>query len=369
MNSLYNFLDTPSLLIDLDQTKRNIKMMQKKTENLGISLTPHTKTHKMPYFAKMQIKEGARGIAVAKIGEAEVMAEHGIDNIFIANEIIGISKYKRIKKLNKKINISVGVDNRVQIDQIQKVFSNEKEALEVLIEYEVGENRTGVITDEQLIDLVNYIKEKKKVKLKGIFSHEGHTYKAKNRNLAKKLAEKSYRKSIEAANIIKNMGIDIDTISVGATPSVMNGAYVEGITDFRVGTYIFMDLGQAKAIGSFEKCAATILATVISKPTKNRVVLDAGAKALVPQNRDSGICSTNGYGYVKDSDNVYLTRLFDEHGIINDKNFQNEVSIGDKIEIIPAHICPTVNLYDEAQVVANGKLIKKVPILARGKTK
>ncbi len=367
MSSLYSFLDTPSLIIDLDQTKRNIKMMQKKADNYGMDLIPHTKTHKMPYFAKMQIKEGAKGIAVAKIGEAEVMAEHGIENIFIANEIVGISKYKRIKSLHKKIDISVGVDNRVQIDQIEKVFKNSNSPLEVLIEYEVGENRSGVITDEQLSELVNYIKEKKKVKLRGIFSHEGHTYKAKNRNIAKELAEKSYRKTIRAANIIREIGIDIDTISVGATPSVMNGAYVEGITDFRVGTYIFMDMGQAGAIDSFERCAATVLATVISKPTEDRVVLDAGAKALVPQNRDSGICATNGFGYVKNSDNVYVNRLFDEHGVINDKKFQNEVSIGEKVEIIPAHICPTVNLYDEAQIVSEGKLVKTVPILARGK--
>jgi len=207
------------------------------------------------------------------------------------------------------------------------------------------------------------------VVLKGIFSHEGHTYKAQDRLEAKRLAEISYQRTLRAADIIRSLGVEIDTVSIGATPSIVNGAYVEGITEFRIGTYIFMDLGQSGAIGSFDHCAATVLATVISKPTDERVVLDTGAKAIFPQNRDTGICSTNGFGYVKGSDNVRVTGLFDEHGLIYDKDFHEQIKIGDKIELIPSHICPTVNLYDEAYVVSKGKLVEVVPILCRGKSR
>lgn len=367
--SLYDQLDTPSLLINLDQACQNILEMQKRADELGVKLRPHTKTHKMPYFAKKQVEAGACGIAVAKIGEAEIMAENGINDILIANEIVGIQKYQRIFKLHEKITIRSGVDSIFQIDQIEEVFAQSKRPYEVLIELEVGENRSGVIKDEQLIELVEYIKKKKHVVLKGIFSHEGHSYKATSMEACKKIAEESYRHTLRAANLIRDCGVNIDIISIGATPSIMNQAFLEGITELRLGTYIFMDMGQSKAIGDYSKCAAAVLATVISKPTDTRVVLDTGAKALVPQNRSEGICATGGYGCVKGDESVVISNMFDEHGLIEHREFHERISLGDKLEIIPSHICPTVNLYDEAVLVSGTEVLGVVPILCRGKTK
>lgn len=369
MKEIYEQIDTPALLINKDRAIENIKMMQKRANELGVALRPHIKTHRMTYFAKLQMEQGATGIACAKIGEAEIMAQAGIKDIFIANEIVGEIKYQRLKKLHQQIKIRIGVDNKTQIDQIERVFEGEERPLEVLIEYEVGENRSGVITDEQLIELVDYIKTKKKVILKGIFSHEGHSYKATDQQDCIQKAETAYQRTLRAANIIRELGVEIDTVSVGATPSVMNGAFVEGITELRLGTYIFFDLGQACAIHDFSHCAATVLGTIISKPTKERVVLDTGAKALVSQNREGGICSTGGYGYVKDSDDVRIGNLFDEHGLIYNEEFSRQVQIGDKIEIIPSHICPTVNLYDEVYLVSEGKMIGKIPVDCRGKSR
>lgn len=368
MKQLYKQIDTPALLIDKDIAIQNIEMMQKRANDLGVALRPHIKTHRMSYFAKIQMEKGATGIACAKIGEAEVMAEAGIQDIFIANEIVGEMKYQRLKELHRKIKIRIGVDNSYQIDQIEKVFEGEEHPLEVLMEYEVGENRSGIITDEQLVDLVSYIKTKKNVVLKGIFSHEGHTYKADNQEDCLEKAEIAYRRTLRAADMIRDMGVDIDTVSVGATPSIMNGAFLEGITEFRLGTYIFFDLGQAKAIHDFSHCAASVLATVISKPTNQRVVLDAGAKALVSQNRQEGICATGGFGYVKDSDNVNLSNLFDEHGLINNESYSQQVQIGDKVEVIPSHICPTVNLYDSVYLISNDQILDRISVDCRGKS-
>lgn len=369
MKKFYDQIDTPSLLIDRDIAFKNIEMMQKKADELGVALRPHIKTHRMTYFAKKQVEQGATGIACAKIGEAEIMAAAGIKDILIANEIVGLKKYERLKKLHRQIKIRAGVDNKIQIDQIEKVFAGEERPFEVLVEYEVGENRSGVITDEQLIELVHYIKSKKHVVLKGIFSHEGHTYKATDQKDCIVKAETAYKRTLRAADIIRNMGVDIDTVSVGATPSVMNGAFVKGITELRLGTYIFFDLGQASAIHDFSHCAATVLGTVISKPTKERVVLDTGAKALVSQNRAGGICSTGGFGYVKDSDDIRIGNLFDEHGLIYDEKYSEQVQVGDKIEIIPSHICPTVNLYDEAYLISGDEILGIVPVDCRGKSK
>ena len=366
---MYEMIDTPSLLIDLDRAMENIQMMQRRADRLGVRLRPHIKTHRMTYFAQKQVEAGAAGIACAKIGEAEVMAGAGIRDIFIANEIVGEGKYERIRQLHKKIHIRIGVDNIFQVDQIEKVFAEEDNPLEVLIEYEVGENRSGVITERQLDDLVTYILSKRHLCLKGIFSHEGHTYKAADQEDCVRKAEEAYRRTLQAAERMRRLGAQIDTVSIGATPSVMNGAFLEGITELRLGTYVFFDLGQAGAIGDFSHCAATVLTTVISKPTPERIVLDAGAKALVSQNRDSGICATAGFGCVKGHEQVRIAGLFDEHGLIYDPEFSRKIQVGDKIEIIPSHICPTVNLYDEAVLVSNGSVVRTIPVDCRGKSK
>lgn len=361
-------LPTPCLLIDRERTLDNIRMMQEKADSLGLNLRPHIKTHRMPYFAKLQVEAGAAGIACAKIGEAEVMADAGIQDIFIANEVIGIDKYERLRDLHRRIHVRAGIDNTVQLAQMEEVFEGEDKPLEVLIEYEVGEVRSGIVEDEQLINLVNAIKACRNVVLKGIFSHEGHTYKADDIEDCCAKAKVAYEKTLRAADIIRSMGVEIDTVSIGATPSVMNGAYCEGITEFRIGTYIFFDVGQSNAIGDFSHCSATVLASVISKPQGERVVIDAGAKALVSQNRPTGICSTNGFGAIKGAEHITVSNLFDEHGVLNNAEFRDSVEVGDKVEVIPSHICPTVNLYDRAYLVSEGKVLCEIPVECRGKS-
>ncbi len=173
-------LDTPSLLIDREIMMDNIHHMQSFANKYNVHLRPHTKTHKMPALAKLQVEAGAKGIAVAKVGEAEVMAENGLNDIFIANQIVGEQKLNRIKKLAETIDISFGVDNIEQIEMIEKVFSDSNKPAQVLIEIEVGENRSGVIEEKDYIELVEYIKNCSHVYLKGIFSHDGNTYKAKD---------------------------------------------------------------------------------------------------------------------------------------------------------------------------------------------
>ena len=369
IQSPYSYLETPSLLINQDRAMENIRMMQDRANALGLKLRPHIKTHRMAYFAKLQVEQGACGIACAKIGEAEVMADNGIEDIFIANEVVGLDKYERLKNLHRRIHVRIGIDNEYQLAQMEQVFATEERPLEVLIEYEVGEVRTGVTCDEQLIALVNAIKAAKHVVLKGIFSHEGHTYKADNIEDCCRKARVAYEKTVRAANIIRSLGVDIDTVSIGATPSVMNGEYYEGITELRLGTYIFFDVGQSKAIGDYSRCAATVLASVISKPQGDRVVLDSGAKALVSQNRPTGICATAGFGSIKGAEEITIGNLFDEHGVLNNAKFREMVEVGDKVEVIPSHVCPTVNLYDFAYLVSNGKVIRTLPISCRGKSR
>ncbi len=366
--SPYAAVDTPALLIDENLMLANIKAMQDKANRYGVSLRPHTKTHKMPELARLQTDAGAAGITVAKVGEAEVMAANGLTDIFIANQIVGRGKLERLRALRPKAKVRLGIDNRHQVDELAAVFAGEPAPIEVLIEIEVGEIRSGIAEEQPLIDLVDYVKSKKNVLLKGVFSHEGHTYKARDIADCVALAREAQRRTLHMADVVRSRGIPVDTVSIGATPSLMQVDILAGITEIRPGTYIFMDVGQGSALGDFGTCAATVLATVISKPTGERIVIDAGAKALTSQNRSTGICATYGYGLVKNSANVRLAGMFDEHGIINDRELSGQLAVGDKIEIIPNHICPCCNLYDKAYLVGDGQTILTLNILCRGKT-
>jgi D-serine deaminase-like pyridoxal phosphate-dependent protein len=368
VKSKYQQIDTPALLIDKDLMEKNIKFMQEKVNNWGINLRPHTKTHKMPELAMLQMNEGAVGIAVAKVGEAEVMAENGIADIFIANEIIGESKIQRIRTLSEKINISFGIDSIFAVKQVNKVFEGASKKANILVEIETGENRSGVIEEETFLEILNALKDAPNVHLKGVFSHEGHSYGQPTVEDCNKIFKESQERTLTFAKLAEDNGFKCEVVSIGATPSAMLGTEIlQGITEFRPGTYIFMDAGQGNAIGSYERCAATVLTTIISKPTAERIIGDAGAKALTSQTRPAGLCQTEGKGYVKGSEGVYVTNFYDEHTIIYDKKLHGELEIGDKIEIIPNHICPVCNLYDDAYLVSNGELIKILPILGRGK--
>lgn len=368
MRSLYQEIDTPALLIDRERMMKNLHEMAEKAKTWGVRLRPHTKTHRMPDLAKLELAEGANGITVAKIGEAEVMAQCGIQDIFIANEVVGTVKMKRLKELHRKIHVRVGVDHVEQADQMEEVFADAGEPLEVLMEIEVGEERSGVITDAQIVGLGRALREKRHVVLKGVFSHEGHCYKAASPADCIERAKVAQRRTVEAANLLRAEGFDLDTVSVGSTPSLMHGGVEAGVTEIRPGTFIFMDVGQASAIGDFSRCAATVLLSVISKPTEERVVLDGGAKALTSQNRMEGICTTYGYGFIQGSDNVRLQGVFDEHAIVYNTVFHDCIRIGDKVEVIPNHICPTCNLYEKAYLVSNGRIIEEIPVLCRGKS-
>lgn len=361
-------LDTPSLLIDREIMMDNIHFMQSHADKYGVSLRPHTKTHKMPKLAKLQEESGAKGIAVAKVGEAETMARNGLTDIFIANEIVGEEKLLRIRELAQSIVVCFGIDSIPQTEMIEKSFNGAEKKAQVLIEIEVGEERSGIIEESDFIDLVNYLKKCNNLNLKGIFSHDGHSYAAKSTEDCKKVYIESQKRTLLFAEIANELGCHLETVSIGSTPSLMHDfGVMEGITELRPGTYILMDAAQGNAIGTYDRCAATVLTTVISRPTGERVVTDVGAKGITAQTRSKGICATKGLGYIKGYDEVYIDHVYDEHAIIYHEKFRNEVSIGDKVQIIPNHICPVCNLYDKAYLVSHGEVVEEIPIECRGK--
>ncbi len=367
LTSPFCAVDTPSLLLDLDIIRANLQEMQDKADTFKVSLRPHTKTHKIPELAIMQIQTGARGITVAKLAEAEVMAEGGVDDIFIANQVVGASKLSRLRKLTESCHVLVGIDNREQVEALDAAFCGSGRTLPVLIEVEVGENRCGVSSMEQLLALAGIVATADNLHLQGIFCHEGHTYGSADEGALVDEAIAAQQKMLEFAAGLRESGYECETVSVGSTPSLLLADILPGITEIRPGTYIFRDVGQAGVTRTFSRCAATVLATVISRPTPERVVIDAGAKALTMQKRQGGVCNTDGLGALKTAPEIRLSRVFDEHGIFLSQALRSALSVGDKVEIIPNHICPVVNLYDKAVVVSGGQVSGYWSIAGRGK--
>ena len=366
----YLKLDTPALIIDREIMIDNCKWIQNYANKYNVALRPHTKTHKMPKLALLQEELGAKGITVAKVGEAEVMAANGLKDIFIANEIVGEIKLKRIRELANTINISFGLDSVAQADMIEKVFEGSEKPAVVLIEIEVGENRSGVIEESNFIEILNYLKECKNIYLKGVFSHDGGSYAAESVDECKEIHITAQKRTLVFVQIAKEMGFQLETVSIGSTPSMLHEfPILEGITEIRPGTYIFMDASQANAYGSLERNAATILTTVISLPTSERVITDVGAKGITAQTRTKGLCATRGLGLIKGWPEVSIYDVYDEHTIIYNKEFHDALSVGDKVEIIPNHICPVVNLHETAYLISDGEVVDEIPVACRGKLK
>lgn len=363
-------LDTPTLIFDRTVMLRNIDAMQAYADRYGVALRPHTKTHKCPELARLQLRAGARGVTVAKVGEAEVMAEAGIEDIFIANEIVGESKLARIATLCAGgCRVSFGMDGAEQAMETERVFARLGQTALVLAEIEVGENRSGFIGEEGFLHWLEVLRSCPHIRLCGVFSHDGSSYDAPTREAACAGSVAAQERTLHFAQLAREQGFPCETVSVGSTPSQANGAEIlPGVTEIRPGTYILMDASQANAVGSdLSVCAATVLATVISRPTAERVVLDVGAKGLTMQMRSTGICAVEGVGTLTDYPGVHIGAMFDEHAMVYDSAFRDAVRIGQKVRIIPVHICPVCNLYDSAVLAEGDEVVGEVRIAGRGR--
>jgi D-serine deaminase-like pyridoxal phosphate-dependent protein len=363
---MMNYIDTPALVVDLDKLERNLEGMAKKAKEAGVRLRPHIKTHKSPYIALKQLELGAAGITVAKLGEAEVMRKHGIKNILIAYPIVGEQKLKRLEQLAQDTDVILSLDSLEVAQGISAVGERLGRSLPIYIDVNTGLHRCGKEPGEETLRLIKWIQRLPYVNIFGLMTHGGHSYKAKSSEeqlrIARQEAELLVTTKKQAVNVL---GIDIPEISVGSTPTSFYCRAVEGITEMRPGTYVFHDATMvALGLVTPEECALSIQATVVSRPSLDRAIVDAGSKTL---SSDKSIY-TEGHGFLKSAPKITVSWLSEEHGVIlTPPGF--ELNIGDQVEIIPNHVCPTVNLTDELVGVRGGEIERIIPVEARGKNK
>ena len=345
-------IDTPAVLIDIDRVEANLARAQAYADSHGLPLRPHIKTHKLPRFAQRAIDLGAIGITVQKLGEAEVMADAGITDIFLPYNILGAEKLARLRALNERITIAVTADSTITVDGLSATFATAEKPLRVLVECDTGMGRCGVQSPADAVRLAQYIAAAPGLVFDGLM-----TYPAAGQVEANAAWLAGARDALIAANLPANI------ISNGGSPDLWRAHEVTAATEHRPGTYIYMDRSQvALNVGTFADCALTVLATVVSRPTENRAIIDAGSKSLT-----SDTLGMVGFGLIEAYPDAVITGLSEEHGHIDLTNCATKPAIGEKLRIIPNHACVVSNLFDEVNLISDGKLVERVTVAARGR--
>ncbi|MBY9017654.1 MAG: alanine racemase [Candidatus Lokiarchaeota archaeon] len=349
-------ISTPALVLNYDAMLKNIKTMAKFVKDTGVNLRPHLKTAKMPIVAHMILKEGgANGIAVAKVGEAEIFAQSGIDDILIANQVIDAEHIKRLVMLNKYVLVRCAVDSRKNILDLSKQATKANVELEVLLEINLGLGRAGVEPGEPALELAKFIRDTPRVKLVGLQGYEGHLTPMMNVEQRETMTKECMNWLNETKNLLNENGFNIDYISTSGSATYMHAAMCDGVTEIQPGTYVFSDEHLYRVNPIFD-IAVTVLSTIQNQTGKKEFTLDAGTKA---------IATGDGKPIIKDMPKIKFRVMNEEHTQI--KSIGADLEIGQKIELIPAHICPTINLYDYIHVIKNNEYSGKWQIFARGK--
>ncbi|KAH6870569.1 hypothetical protein BKA58DRAFT_385318 [Alternaria rosae] len=354
-------LDTPSMIVDLDLMEANLDKLMKQLLPTGVNIRPHLKTTKSAILAKKMVKAGTKGGCVAKLSEAEVMCEKGFTDLLITCEIIGPAKVARLVELVKKYK-----DVRIVVDSIEGAGAIEKALSEsgfegtvmTLIDLDVGLHRTGVQPGQPASDLARFVASSKHLKLIGVQGYEGHLQHIHGLEERKSQCLESMRILTSTADALRKEGYTIDVVTTGGTGTAEFCVTVPGITEVQPGSFLFMDTDYRNAVGSTNYAQSlTILSTVLSKQGPNIITIDAGLKSLTT---DSGLaeCKTPGYTYGV---------LGDEHGSLAwEEGKGKELKIGDRVEMVPSHIDPTVNLHDVYYAYRKGVIEEIWPVDSRG---
>jgi D-serine deaminase-like pyridoxal phosphate-dependent protein len=360
-------LDTPALVFDLDLVEGNIADMAEVARAAGVHLRPHTKTHKSPLIAAMQIEAGARGITVAKLGEAEVMVDAGLDDILIAYPLVGERKLRRLRELLERASIRVSLDSVEVAEGIGAVGSDLGRPVPVLVEVDTGHHRMGLPPGEPSVAIALKIAGVPGIEVIGLLTHAGHAYQVADPAELQRLAEREALDLILTAEGCRDGGLELRELSVGSTPTARAAARVDGVTEIRPGTYVFNDVQQMRlGVASESACAARVLATVVARPTAERFLIDAGSKALSSDGGDGP--PFPGRGVVVGRPDLVIDFLTEEHGIGHVAGDAGSLAIGERLEVIPLHVCSAVNLFDVAYGVRDGSVERTIPIAARGRS-
>ncbi len=345
-------IDTPAVLVDLDRAEANLRRAQALFDGIGLHLRPHVKTHKLPRFAREQMALGAIGITCQKLGEAEAMADGGITDIFLPYNILGPGKLDRLAALHGRIAISVTADSLTTVQGYAGRFTDPAHPLKVLVECDTGAGRCGVQTAAEALALARAIAAAPGLRFGGLM-----TYPARGG------LERTQSWLADAIATLTAAGLPPEVVSTGGTPDMAQASHVTSATEHRPGTYIYNDRMQvAWGAATLEDCALTVLATVVSRPTPTRAVLDAGSKALA-----ADPAPVPGHGHLPACPEAVVTSLSEEHAVVDLTACANRPQVGDRVQVIPNHACVVSNLFDEIHLMRGDRVEDIARVTSRGR--
>jgi D-serine deaminase-like pyridoxal phosphate-dependent protein len=376
---IFKDIPTPAVLIDQPRVYANIDRMQEAADRRGIRMRPHAKTHKSPVIARWQIDRGAIGICCAKLGEAEVFADAGFTDIRLPYPI-NPANASRVLALLERTTLSFIVDHLGVAHGWSEVMTRAGRTVDVLVKVDVGFHRCGIDPDPaRALPFIKEVASLPGLQLKGLLSHAGQAYHAASEDQLRSIAEAEAHTLQQLALLARAQGVQIDELSAGATPTARFSLQQDWITEYRAGNYVYFDRTQVGlGAATFADCALTVLATVVSQPAPDRLVLDCGSKTL-SSDAARGFSPLPGHGLVLHSPageadgassiahDLVIERLSEEHAVVRVTSESTTLVPGARVRVIPNHACVVSNLVDQAWLTDRGQLLGPMPIAARGR--
>jgi D-serine deaminase-like pyridoxal phosphate-dependent protein len=340
-------LETPSVLINIDRMEANIRRMQAHCDALGVRFRPHVKTHKIPDIARMQMEAGAVGIACQKVSEAEIFAEAGFNDILIPYNILGTEKTARLAALSLYNHITVSADNPAVIAGLGAAARDMEMSLRVFIELATDQERAGCGLDD-VVPLAQQIEGADHLHFAGLLIYPSNL---------------SVRPLVQAAIArLSEAGIGVDVVSGGGVGAVHSANEFPELTEMRVGTYVFNDWATVlNGYASLDDCAMHVTATVVSRPTPQRAILDSGSKTLSSDTIDGS------YGFILEYPEAKIYRLNEEHGFVDVSACDEQPEVGERVHIVPVHTCVVTNLHNQIYGITGNTVVNIWSVAARGK--
>lgn len=357
-------LDTPALLVDLDVMERNLRRAAEYARAHELRLRPHTKTHKIPALARRQLELGAVGLTVAKVSEAEVMLAAEPRELLVAFPVIGRRKLERLVEVARRARVTVALDSVQAARQLSDAAREGRVRFGVLAEFDVGLGRVGVTPGDELVQLIRGLMRLPYLSYEGVAFYPGHI---------KSLDDDGRRQLSALADLLdvtierlRREGLDPRIVSGGSTPTLYESHRLPGLNEIRPGTYIFNDRNTWLAGACrLEDCAASILVTVVSTARPGQVIVDGGSKTF-SSDRLTPVSEVS-FGYVLEAPGAVFTRMNEEHGFLDVRRAGVEFAVGDRLRIIPNHICTAVNLHELVYGVRGDRVEAVWKVEARGK--
>lgn len=343
---------TPAVVVDLDVVDRNIARVQGLCDAAGIANRPHVKTHKCVALAKLQREAGARGITCQKLGEAEVMAAGGLDDILISYNLIGEHATGRLGRLLEATSVTVAADSPTTVEGLQRAGEIAGRPLPVVVECDTGRKRAGVVTPGEAIELALQITRSPHLSFAGLMFYP---------------TENSWPETQQFHDAVRtelaSNGITFAVVSTGGTPNLANIGRLSGATEHRAGTSIFNDrMMIAASVARLEDCALQVYSTVVSRAAVDRGIIDAGSKTLTS---DQG--GLDGYGLIREHPNARIEKFAEEHGFLDLRGCNEKPGVGEIVRIVPNHVCVVVNMVDRLIAVRGEEIVGELTVDARGR--